>query len=220
VIRGAAAAGGPWRGLPAAVIRALVRPTPGVPAAEPPGPDRVADLVADRAAASGRIRATAARLASAARPAVLAVVADDAERAALRAAGPVLVIRPEDWVATMEAASPDLLLVTSTRAGNGGAWTHRIAWAAHPDRLLGRDLDALLRWCADHDIATVFAVTPGGAAALDDWRDAADRFDLVLAPSAGTADALAASTARRGAVVVEGAVDRESVLGAVARVAA
>lgn len=213
VVRGAVAAGSPWRGLPAAVVRTLMRPAG--PAA-PPLRRPARDVAADRAAAAARVRATALRLTGTGDgTATFAVIADGPELTALRAAGPVIAIRPEDWLTTLEAEPPDLLLVTSAREGNGGAWTYRIAWTVHPDRLPGRDLDALLGWCASHRIATVFAVTAGESVALEDWRDAADRFDLVLVPEAAVASDLDASAGRRGVGAVVAVATRPAVIAAI-----
>jgi hypothetical protein len=201
VVRATAVAGGPWRGLPAAVARTLGRPPGSTPL---PRPRALRDPAADRPAAATRLRAAAAGLAT--RPAAgasIAAVAGPSGVAALAGAGRVTALRPEDWRAAVEAAPPDLLVLVGADA-EGGPWAYRIAWAIHPDRLLPRDLDALTRWAADAGVPSVFVLTADAAPDLDDWRGAADACDLVVAPDAATAARLAAGPGRRGAGVVVG----------------
>ena len=209
---------GPWRTLPEALATAFLAPVRRSPPSAPPAPPR--DWAPERAAAARRLEAAAARLgAGKAADLRLAVIADAQDLAVLTAAaGHVLAIRPEGWVAELDAATraaqaPELLLVTSAREGNGGAWTYRIGWYAHPDSFLHRDLRALLAWCAEHRIPSLFAARPAPAAAkakgaatadpdvVRDFGDAALLFDLVLAPDAATADAFRELPGRRGAGV-------------------
>jgi hypothetical protein len=135
----------------------------------------------------------------------LAVIADADDLAVLQAASHVVAVRPEDWVAELEAATlaggaPDVLLVTSAWAGNGGAWTYRIGWYAHPDSFLHRDLRALIGWCAERGIPSLFAAREVPDV-VRDFGDAAVLFDLVLAPDEAAATAFRDLPQRRGAGV-------------------
>jgi hypothetical protein len=212
VIRAAIRDGGPWRSLPAGVIRALRTPVGTLPRAEvrPPRDPRH-----ERVAAARRLIAARSSLADRT-PATLrlALIADAADEAALVATGPATTLRPEDWMSVLETEAPDAVLVTSARAGGHGAWTYRVAWVAHPDRILGGALEALLAWCRERDIPSVFALTTGETAALDEWLDAADRCDLVLVPDAASAARISADPGRRGAAVVVDTPDRPGLLRA------
>lgn len=195
---------GPWRSLPEALATALLAPVRRSRPPAPPAPPR--DWAPERTAAAERLAAAGIRLAGV-RPRDLrvAAIADAEDLAVLTAACRVTPIRPEDWALELEAATaagsgPDVLLVTSARRGNGGAWTYRIGWYAHSDSLLHRDLRALTDWCAEHGIPSVF-VAGVEPEVVRDFGDAAASFDLVLARDAATAAAFEALPGRRGAGV-------------------
>ncbi len=130
----------------------------------------------------------------------LALIADERLAHDLAATCETVSVRPEDWRAVLGARPPHLLVVESAWRGNGGAWQYRIAWYAHPDALLLPDLTALLAWCAQHDVPSVFWDTCGGAD-VDRFRAAAARFDLILAPDDASAAWYAELPERRGAGV-------------------
>ena len=191
---------GPWWTLPEAIATAALAPVcRSVEASSPPP----RDLSPERAAAAARIEAARGRIA--ARPSHdlrVAAIADAADLAALSTAARVTAVRPEDWAIELEAAraagaAPDLLLVTSARSGNGGAWTYRIGWYAHPDSFLHRDLRALVGWCAEHGIPSLFVArdTPDETR---EFGDAAALFDLIVTDGDGAAAAFGALPARRG----------------------
>lgn len=193
---------GPWRQLPEALATALLAPVrlPGKPS--PPRPPR--DWTREREEARLRLARAAERLRDR-EPARLrvAVIADDPELARLREVLDLDELRPEDWAEVLDAglaagSCPDLLLVTTARNGNGGAWTYRIAWTAHPDGILHRDLEALTKWCAAHDVPTVFATTEAGPTFAATWGDAARLFDLVLVPDPTIAAVVDERPDRRG----------------------
>ncbi|MBI2776431.1 MAG: hypothetical protein HYX57_04070 [Chloroflexi bacterium] len=193
---------GPWRQLPEALATALLAPVrlPG----KPPPPARPRDWTREREGARLRLVRAAERLRDRDPASLrLAVIADAPELARLSEVHDLDELRPEDWADVLDAglaagSCPDLLLVTTARNGNGGAWTYRIAWTAHPDGILHRDLDALTNWCAAHDVPTVFATTEAGPAFDAIWGDAARLFDLVLVPDATIAAAVDERPDRRG----------------------
>jgi hypothetical protein len=198
----------PWRAAPDGFLTALLAPVrpPGAP--PPPRPPR--DWGPDRAAAAARLAAAADRLESVPLADLgVAAIADAPELEALTRACRVIPLRPEDWASELERAGedgavPTLLLVTSARNGNGGAWRYRIGWYAHPDSLLLRDLDALTRWCSARGIATLFVLTEmgNGPARLAGWTDAARLFDLVLVAGDALVAEVEALPDRRGAGAV------------------
>jgi hypothetical protein len=189
------------RALPADLATAAFAPVRVRGTSGPTPPPRTWD--AERAAAARRL-ARAGR-----EPLELAALADlrvaaiaDARLAGLlRETCDAAFVRPEDWRADLDARPPHLLLVESARRGNGGAWQYRIAWHAHPDALLRRDLRALVGWCAARDIPSVFWDT-AGEPATDRFVDAAELFDLVAAPDDAAAARHRSHPGRRGAGVV------------------
>jgi hypothetical protein len=128
----------------------------------------------------------------------VALIADERLGDYLEAACRPIRVRPEDWQAQLAAATPDLLLVESAWQGNGGAWQYRIAWYAHPEALLQRELRGLVAWCAARDVPTVFWDT-AGLPYLRRFRDAACQFDLIVVPDGAAASAYASLSERRGA---------------------
>jgi hypothetical protein len=161
-------------GLPGALWAALRLRSGGPRPVRPPMATRAIEAEAARA----RLEALRVALATGPRPVPVAVIADRTPAATLPLDWDLVPLRPEDWRAALEGKRPTLLLVQSAWAGNGGAWQYRLASYTHPDALLGRDLRALLRWCADHAVATVFWDTTGPKATAR-FRDRAPLFDLV-----------------------------------------
>lgn len=206
---------GPWRQLPEGLATAFLAPVrvPGQPQAPRPPADRARE----REAAAERLAGFARRSLDA-RPRV-AVIADTPALLAYREAWDVIAVRPEDWRSTL-AAPPELLVVDSARSGNGGAWSYRIAWTAHPDWFLLHDLRALTRWCAEHATPTILRIRDG-AAEIAAWADAAALFDLVLVHDEAMAAAVAALADRRGGIqrlplpAAPGESDAVRLLGAV-----
>ncbi|HET9436066.1 MAG TPA: hypothetical protein VFO50_04355 [Candidatus Limnocylindrales bacterium] len=188
----------PWRQLPEALATALLAPVRIAGKPSPPPPPR--DWGPERAAATARLAAFAARR-DLVRPRV-AVIADAAELDAFRTDWALVVIRPEDWAAVLAAEPPDLLVVDAARNGNGGAWAYRIAWTAHPDAFGQRDLRALVGWCTARSIPAIFRAPGGGVATVRDWSDVARYFDLVLAPDAEARAGYESLPDRRGTVVL------------------
>ena len=209
-----------WRSLPIDFATALLAPirVPGPPA--PPMAAR--DWSPEREAAGARLRRAAQRWANerTARPA-FAVIADDDDLAAWGRSGCLIEVRPEDWAVVLErteaAGSPlGALLVTSTRAGNHGAWAFRLGAVAHPDAFLERDVAALVAWFADRGLPSIFLVTDDRPGAATDWGAVGRLFDLVLAPSEDLARALSARPDRRGIEArVSTAAGLEDVLAAI-----
>lgn len=117
----------------------------------------------------------------------IALVADEPLAGWLSAAFDAVLVRPEDWRRVLDGRLPHLLVVQDARWGNAGAWQYRIAWTAHPDFLLLRDLSALAEWCAGRGVPTVFLATRPGPDA-ESFLPAARLFDLVVAPDRSTAD--------------------------------
>lgn len=209
------------RRLPEDLLSAALAPVRVRGTSAAPAPSRTWE--AERAAARRRLARVSGAPLELGRLAELrlAAIADDGLAALLREACDAVLVRPEDWRAALEAHPPHLLLVESAWRGNGGAWQYRIAWHAHPDSLLRRDLRALVAWCAVRDIPSVFWDT-AGAPATDRFVDAAALFDLVAASDEVAAGRHREHPDRRGAgvVVLPLPTERTGVKRALARLAA
>lgn len=151
----------------------------------------------------------------------MAVIANAPELGALSGAADLLELRPEDWADALDAMdgagrAPDFLVVVATEMGNLGAWAHRIAWAAHPDSFLHRDLSALICRCQERGTPSILVITDARPEALATWGDAADLFDLVLAATPEAAAAYTKRPSRRGAeaMALSDPLDLERVLAA------
>jgi hypothetical protein len=184
--------------LPGALLAAARLPPIGA-GLLPARPSR--SLEPERAAARDRLIAFDRAVVDAARPLRVALIADEALSARVAATCEATAIRPEDWRAMLTAAAPDVLVIGSAWYGNGGAWQYRVGWYAHPDALLLPDLRALLAWCGEARVPSIFWDT-GGARTVPRFGDAAGLCDLILAGDAATVAAYRALPARRGAGVV------------------
>lgn len=213
-----------WRSLPSDVATALLAPIRVPGPAAPPVAAR--DWAPERAAAAARLRQAAGRWAGDARAASsIAAVAAGPDLVAWRRSSRVIELRPEDWVAVLEAAetagSSVRALVVSTTAGNHGAWAFRLGLVAHPDAFLERDMAALVAWFAERGLASILSVVDGGADAVATWGSVARLFDLVLAPGETVAAGFSARPDRRGieARVSHRPADLAEIRAAVAAVA-
>lgn len=186
--------------LPAALLAAARMPPIGA-GLPPPRPPR--SLEPERAAARGRLAAFD-QLAAVTPPRRLriALIGDAPLAAWFGESCTVIAVRPEDWRDTLGPSPPDLVVVGSALYGDDGAWQYHVAWYAHPDALLLRDLRALLTWSAEAGIASIFWDTQG-AAGVRRFRASAALCDLIVAADPAAVAAYAALTDRRGAGVVD-----------------
>ena len=81
----------------------------------------------------------------------VAAIMDDFSRAAFSYEFDYLSITPDDWRDEL-IEKPDLLMVESSFAGNGGAWTNEVAGFRPPRPPLAE----LTEWCRANGIPTVF----------------------------------------------------------------
>ena len=193
---------GRWRSLPIDLATALLAPirVPG----PPPPPVAARDWSPERTAAGARLRQAAQRWATG-QPEIspFAVIADADDLADWGRSSRLIELRPEDWAVVLEHGEaagtlPDALLVTSTSAGNHGAWAYRLGQVAHPDAFLQHDVAALVAWFAGRGLPSIFLVTDHGADAVADWGSVGRLFDLVLAPSETVAAGFSARSDRQG----------------------
>ena len=61
-------------------------------------------------------------------------------------------LTPEGWAVELQTTTPDLLFVESAWQGSRGAWKHAMTGAGAP----APELRALLAWCREHGVPTVF----------------------------------------------------------------
>jgi hypothetical protein len=186
--------------LPGALREALRGPASE---ADPPRSRAPRSFDAERTAAEDRLRAFSSRMRSNAGHPRMALIADDLLTTSLAEAWDVVAVRPEDWIAALAEAVPDVLLVESAWRANSGAWQYRIAWYAHPDAITPSDLRALLGWCAAHGVPSVFWDT-AGAAQTGRFRESALLFDLIVTGASVAPTYLGAIERHCAAVAVAG----------------
>lgn len=87
--------------------------------------------------------------------------------------------RPDNWQAVLKNDPPDLLLVESAWKGNQGAWQYKVGKYAYPESVGLPDLTALVRWCRDNGIPSVFW-NKEDPVHYRKFVDAAKLFDAVL----------------------------------------
>jgi hypothetical protein len=183
-----------WPALPAALLTAA-RVLPISAPLPPPRPAR--PLEPDRAAALERLVRFDAMAPHADRLRIALV--GDAPDAAPLAADDVVTLRPEDWRVVLEAAPPEVLVMTAP-CGQGGAWRYHIGWYAHPDSLLQHHVRALLAWCAERAVPAIF-YDPGCPAGIRPFAATAALCDLIVAGDPVAAAGYQAIPDRRGAGV-------------------
>jgi spore maturation protein CgeB len=86
----------------------------------------------------------------------VAAIVDEISRACFEPDCRLLTFGPEEWPELLEEAQPHFLLVESAWQGNGGSWQYQVASYDHPDYTGLPRLKALLAWCREREIPTVF----------------------------------------------------------------
>jgi predicted nucleic acid-binding Zn-ribbon protein len=103
----------------------------------------------------------------------------------------LLRIESEGWAEALEAHEPHLLLVESTWQGNHGAWQYMVASYTHPDYIGLPNLKALIAWCRERDIPTVFW-NKEDPVHFERFKEAAALFDYIFTSDANCIDRYAA----------------------------
>ncbi|HWH44409.1 MAG TPA: glycosyltransferase [Thermoleophilaceae bacterium] len=85
----------------------------------------------------------------------------------------------EDWREKLEAHPPHLLLVESAWSGNSGGWQYGVGSYTHPHYVGLPKLRALLEWCRERSIPTVFW-NKEDPVHFDKFKEAAALFDHIL----------------------------------------
>jgi hypothetical protein len=94
-----------------------------------------------------------------------------------------LELAPGGWRERVTDQRPDLLLVESAWQGNDGRWQYQVGSYAYPETVGLPALVALLRWCREHDVPTVFW-NKEDPVHFDKFREAAGLFDVILTTDA------------------------------------
>lgn len=111
----------------------------------------------------------------------VAVILDDFSLQAWGAEFETLVLRPDTWQAQLDETPVDFLLVESAWAGNGGAWQYHLTGPSAPRPAVL----ALVTWCREHKIPTVFW-NKEDPPHFDDFLATARLFDYVLTSDSNT----------------------------------
>lgn len=83
----------------------------------------------------------------------VASIFDDFSYQSFRPDCRLITFRPDNWREILTLEQPHILFVESAWKGNGGSWQYKIA-KYNIDQ--GNELEALLDWCHEHRIPTVF----------------------------------------------------------------
>ena len=110
---------------------------------------------------------------------VVAAILDSFSEYCLRYELDLVLLTPKHWRRELEQSRPEFLLVESAWAGNDGAWRYMIG---DHDRE-SSPLRALLRYCREHSIPTVFW-NKEDPPNFDYFIDAAKEFDVVFTTAA------------------------------------
>ena len=103
----------------------------------------------------------------------------------------LLRIESEGWQEELEAHEPHLLLVESAWQGNNGSWQYMVASYTHPDYIGLPNLRALIAWCRERDIPTVFW-NKEDPVHFERFKEAAALFDYIFTSDANCIDRYAA----------------------------
>jgi len=168
-------------------------PPPPAPAPEkPPVPVQPAAVVVDEIDAEReRWLAKAQAPPADVRQLRVAGVLDEMSAACFEPDCDLLRIDSQDWAEQLEAHEPHLLLVESTWQGNNGSWQYMVASYTHPDYIGLPNLRALIAWCRERDIPTVFW-NKEDPVHFERFKEAAALFDYIFTSDANCIDRYAA----------------------------
>jgi SAM-dependent methyltransferase len=128
----------------------------------------------------------------------VATVMDEMSRACFAPECELVSFGMEDWRDALEAHEPHMLLVESAWNGNGGTWQYGVASYTHPHYAGLPQLTALVEWCREREIPTVFW-NKEDPVHFERFKEAAALFDHVLTTDAhriGAYEALGAPHVR------------------------
>jgi predicted nuclease with TOPRIM domain len=103
----------------------------------------------------------------------------------------LMQIDSEGWAQQMEGHEPHLLLVESAWQGNNGSWQYMVASYTHPDYIGLPNLRALVTWCRERDVPTVFW-NKEDPVHFERFKEAAALFDYVFTSDANCIERYAA----------------------------
>lgn len=112
----------------------------------------------------------------------------------------LVTFRPDNWEAVLTRQPPHLLLVESAWQGNGGAWQYQVGRYAYAESVGLPPLTALVAWCRERGIPTVFW-NKEDPVHFDKFAQAAQLFDVVLTTDADCVERYRALSNLRAATV-------------------
>jgi Glycosyl transferases group 1 len=113
----------------------------------------------------------------------VAAIVDEISRACFEPDCDLVTFGPEGWRAALEEQPPHLLLVESTWQGNEGSWQYQVASYDHPEFAGLPQLRALVGWCRERGIPTVFW-NKEDPVHFDRFKEAATLFDHIFTTDA------------------------------------
>lgn len=130
----------------------------------------------------------------------IAAVVDTFTEASFAPDCELITFRPDTWRAALDSHRPHLLFVESAWKGGGGSWEFQVGSYTYPPSVGLPHLTALVQWCRDHDIPTVFW-NKEDPVHFDKFKEAAQLFDVVLTSDADRIPAYEALEHGRAEVV-------------------
>ena len=170
--------------LPVTLVRVLARPSQPAP----PVPERAATPAAQTDGEQRRGRELAMRMLAPPPPVGLrdlrvAAVLDEFSASSFGPECELVSFRPDNWEAVLTRQPPHLLLVESAWKGSGGSWQYQVGTYHHAAAVGLPHLRALVAWCRQRDIPTVFW-NKEDPVHFGRFKQAAQLFDVVLTTDA------------------------------------
>ena len=192
--------------LPVTLARILVGPSPRVPVARPQRVAAVQQPAVDQAVAEHRrdielqIKLLAPRPPVALTDLRVAAVLDTFSESCFGPECDLVTFRPDNAKAVLTRQPPHLLLVESAWQGGGGAWQYQVGSYSYAESVGLPHLSALVAWCRERDIPTVFW-NKEDPVHFDKFKQAAQLFDIVLTTDADCIERYRALPKLRATVV-------------------
>ena len=109
----------------------------------------------------------------------VAVIMDEMTTACFAPECDLITFAPHNWLDVLEREQPHFLLVESAWRGNDGAWEYKVGSYSYPDSVGLPDLSAVIDWCKERSIPTIFW-NKEDPVHFEKFKSAAKLFDVIL----------------------------------------